>query len=56
MRNFVKIESHLGETHGSLKPTFLENVVGHFLNLEPVVTAQEIGEFNSILSHWVVHV
>ena len=34
MGNFSKIQIHLGENHGSLKPTFLEIMVGHFLNLE----------------------
>ena len=55
-RNFHKIQMRLGETRGSLKPTFPENVVGYFLNLKLVVIAQEIAGFDSILPHWVVHV
>ena len=54
--NFHKIHGHLGDNHGSVKPTFPKIVVGHFLNLELVVTAQGIGGFEFILLHWVVHV
>ena len=32
MRNFCKIQIHLGENRGCLKPMFPEIVVGHFLN------------------------
>ena len=56
VRNFRQIHSHLGENRSSLKPTFPEIVVAHFLNLELVVTTQEIGGFDSILPHWVFHV
>ena len=56
MRNIHKIHSNLGENRGSLKPFFPEIVVGRFLNLELVVTAQGIGGFDFILLHWVVHV
>ena len=56
MGNFAKIQIQLGENRGSLKPTFPEIVVGRFLNIELVVTAQGIRGFDSILPHLVVHV